>query len=103
MVTSSYDRCFHEMQLVVICCYTCNKEHDTLTPAFVCIYDSNQDSFYIAMFNNNNNIAILRLQEEHKQWKYNHPKDFTAKPSHKLDGSLNYLYWECSIPGKDGT
>ena len=48
-------------------------------------------------------IAIQRLTEEHNQWKHNHPRDFSAKPIKNLDNSLNYLYWECSIPGVAGT
>lgn len=48
-------------------------------------------------------IAVARLTEECSQWKHNHPRDFAAKPVGNLDGSLNYLLWECSIPGPEGT
>ena len=48
-------------------------------------------------------IAIGRLAEEMKQWKYNHPRHFSAKLTEKLDGTPNYLYWECSIPGEADT
>ena len=48
-------------------------------------------------------IAVARLTEEYQQWKHNHPRDFSAKPVSNLDGTLNYLFWECSIPGQEGT
>jgi len=48
-------------------------------------------------------IAVSRLTEEYQQWKHNHPRDFAAKPVSNLDGTMNYLFWECSIPGVEGT
>lgn len=48
-------------------------------------------------------IAEARLSEEIKQWKHHHPRDFSAKPSENLDGTPNLLFWECSIPGEEGT
>ena len=53
--------------------------------------------------NRNMSIAVARLTEEHQQWKHHHPRDFSAKPVSNLDGSLNYLFWECSIPGPEDT
>ncbi|CAG9763516.1 unnamed protein product [Ceutorhynchus assimilis] len=48
-------------------------------------------------------IASIRLAQERKAWRKNHPPGFVARPSKNADGSLNLLNWECSIPGKKGT
>lgn len=46
-------------------------------------------------------ISLPRLMEEHKAWKHDHLKDFIAKPAKLPDGKLDYLHWECIIPGKE--
>eukprot|EP00116_Pleurobrachia_bachei_P012462 sb/3472724/ len=48
--------------------------------------------------------AIERLQEELKQWKYNHPCNFVARPVNQPGTNQpDYLLWECSIPGPANT
>ncbi|CAL5369471.1 unnamed protein product [Camellia sinensis] len=48
-------------------------------------------------------IARGRLAEERKAWRKNHPHGFVAKPETLLDGSVNLMVWQCTIPGKAGT
>jgi len=47
-------------------------------------------------------IARVRLQEERKQWRLDHPVGFYARPS-KENGVIQIMKWDCGIPGKDGT
>lgn len=46
-------------------------------------------------------MARIRLQEERKQWRLDHPVGFYARPS-KKNGVVNLMQWECGIPGKQG-
>ncbi|KAM0788527.1 SUMO conjugating enzyme Hus5 [Microbotryomycetes sp. NB124-2] len=48
-------------------------------------------------------IAQVRLQEERKQWRKDHPYGFWARPQKTSDGSLNLMLWDVGIPGKEGT
>eukprot|EP01134_Creolimax_fragrantissima_P000437 CFRG0437T1 len=48
-------------------------------------------------------IAQLRLAEERKAWRKDHPFGFFAKTKKNEDGSLDLLRWECGIPGKKST
>ncbi|XP_025106372.1 SUMO-conjugating enzyme UBC9-B-like isoform X2 [Pomacea canaliculata] len=48
-------------------------------------------------------IALVRLHEERKQWRKDHPHGFVAKPRKNSDGTLNLFFWECMIPGKKET
>ncbi|OIW09459.1 hypothetical protein TanjilG_22733 [Lupinus angustifolius] len=48
-------------------------------------------------------VARGRLAEERKSWRKNHPYGFVAKPETKPDGSVDFLSWQCIIPGKAGT
>ncbi|OTF83138.1 hypothetical protein BLA29_010993 [Euroglyphus maynei] len=50
-------------------------------------------------------IALVRLSEERKAWRKNHPyvSGFEAKPVKNSDGTFNLMIWDCSIPGKSGT
>jgi ubiquitin-conjugating enzyme E2 I len=45
----------------------------------------------------------MRLQEERKQWRKEHPYGFFAKPAKLADGSMNLMEWQVGIPGKAGT
>lgn len=47
--------------------------------------------------------AALRLQEERKLWRKDHPPGFVAKPELKPDGTTDLFIWKCVVPGKDGT
>ncbi len=47
-------------------------------------------------------IARVRLQEERKQWRLDHPVGFYARPE-KQNGQIQIMRWECGIPGKEGT
>lgn len=44
-----------------------------------------------------------RLEEEHKSWKQCHPKGFSAEPSKDENGDVNWLFWNCAIPGQAKT
>jgi len=44
----------------------------------------------------------MRLQEERKSWRKDHPIGFYARPAQK-DGVTNIMKWECGIPGKKDT
>lgn len=46
-------------------------------------------------------IARVRLQEERKQWRLDHPVGFYARPE-KQGGVVQIMRWECGIPGKEG-
>ena len=48
-------------------------------------------------------FAILRLAEERKQWRKNHPFGFFAKPKTNQDGTKNLFSWQCGIPGPKNT
>ncbi|KAL7418411.1 SUMO conjugating enzyme Hus5 [Cryptotrichosporon argae] len=48
-------------------------------------------------------LASIRLQEERKQWRKDHPFKFYAKPMKKDDGTLDMMLWEVGVPGKEGT
>ncbi|EDW76391.1 uncharacterized protein Dwil_GK15431 [Drosophila willistoni] len=50
-----------------------------------------------------NQMAINRLIDERKSWRMHHPFGFTAQPSKNLDGTLNLMIWQCTIPGPKGT
>ncbi|XP_066918591.1 SUMO-conjugating enzyme UBC9-A-like [Clytia hemisphaerica] len=48
----------------------------------------------------NNKVDVKeRLKEEHKEWEKSHPKDFKANPGQN-NGKINWLQWNCEIPGK---
>lgn len=49
------------------------------------------------------NLCKLRLQEERKQWRKDHPWGFFAKPTRAADGSLDLMLWTAGIPGKPNT
>ncbi|GJQ14020.1 hypothetical protein GpartN1_g5811.t1 [Galdieria partita] len=49
-----------------------------------------------------NSLALTRLQEEHRQFRKDHPHGFFARPFDE-DGKRNYFRWQCGIPGKKGT
>uniref|UniRef100_A0A914BW11 UBC core domain-containing protein n=1 Tax=Acrobeloides nanus TaxID=290746 RepID=A0A914BW11_9BILA len=48
-------------------------------------------------------IAAMRLVEERKSWRKDHPFGFIAKPAKKPDGTLDLFNWECAIPGRKDT
>ncbi|XP_031625635.1 ATP-dependent RNA helicase DDX25-like [Contarinia nasturtii] len=48
-------------------------------------------------------IAVERLNEERKAWRKSHPYGFVARPTKNQDGTLNFMMWECAVPGKAGT
>mmetsp|Transcript_70439 Transcript_70439/g.223181 ORF Transcript_70439/g.223181 Transcript_70439/m.223181 type:complete len:160 (-) Transcript_70439:100-579(-) len=48
-------------------------------------------------------IARGRLAEERKAWRRDRPFGFFARPSTNSDGSVNLLFWNCSIPGVEKT
>ncbi|XP_052863289.1 SUMO-conjugating enzyme UBC9-B-like [Anopheles cruzii] len=47
--------------------------------------------------------GVSRLENERKAWRKKHPFGFVAKPTKEVDGSPNFLKWECAIPGKKDT
>ena len=50
------------------------------------------------------NIAKLRLMQERKNWRKEHPYGFTAKPVAIPNGDGYDLFnWNCKIPGKKGS
>ncbi|KDE05591.1 SUMO-conjugating enzyme ubc9 [Microbotryum lychnidis-dioicae p1A1 Lamole] len=49
-----------------------------------------------------NGICQIRLQEERKQWRKDHPYGFWARPQ-KKGNELDLMTWDVGIPGKDGT
>ncbi|CAG0890195.1 unnamed protein product [Darwinula stevensoni] len=57
----------------------------------------------ITNFNMAAGITHVRLAEERKRWRKDHPFGFVARPSTNPDGSMNLMNWECAIPGKKGT
>ncbi|BFZ56134.1 SUMO conjugating enzyme Hus5 [Savitreella phatthalungensis] len=48
-------------------------------------------------------LCLLRLQEERKQWRRDHPYGFFAKPAKKADGGMDLMLWHVGIPGKPKT
>ncbi|KAJ1929789.1 SUMO conjugating enzyme Hus5 [Tieghemiomyces parasiticus] len=48
-------------------------------------------------------ICRVRLLEERKQWRKDHPFGFYARPSKAADGTLDLMTWQVGIPGKPGT
>ncbi|KAH7025798.1 ubiquitin-conjugating enzyme/RWD-like protein [Microdochium trichocladiopsis] len=48
-------------------------------------------------------LCTLRLGEERKQWRKDHPFGFWARPVKGADGVLDLKIWECGIPGKEKT
>lgn len=49
-------------------------------------------------------LCQMRLQEERKQWRRDHPFGFYAKPQRNPQtGVLDLKIWECGIPGKEKT
>ncbi|XP_049368209.1 SUMO-conjugating enzyme SCE1-like [Solanum verrucosum] len=48
-------------------------------------------------------IARLRLSEERRLWRMDHPHGIVARPETGPDGSANLMVWHCSIPGKTAT
>ncbi|KAK8055864.1 SUMO-conjugating enzyme ubc9 [Apiospora rasikravindrae] len=48
-------------------------------------------------------LCQMRLQEERKQWRKDHPFGFWARPVKNKDGVMDLKVWECGIPGKDKT
>ena len=47
--------------------------------------------------------AVMRLRQERKLWRKDHPYNFVAKPTKKDDGSSNLMRWTCKIPGLKNT
>lgn len=45
----------------------------------------------------------MRLQQERKSWRKDHPFGFIAKPTSNTDGTNNMMKWRAAIPGKKGT
>ncbi|KAI2606230.1 ubiquitin carrier protein [Hypoxylon fragiforme] len=48
-------------------------------------------------------LCQLRLGEERKQWRKDHPFGFWARPVKNAQGVLDLKVWECGIPGKEKT
>lgn len=48
-------------------------------------------------------LCHIRLKEERKQWRKDHPFGFYAKPNKAADGLLDLTKWTAGIPGKSGT
>lgn len=48
-------------------------------------------------------LALVRLEEERKNWRKDHPFGFSARPAKNPDATLNLMLWECEIPGKEGS
>mmetsp|Transcript_10887 Transcript_10887/g.32620 ORF Transcript_10887/g.32620 Transcript_10887/m.32620 type:complete len:161 (-) Transcript_10887:556-1038(-) len=47
--------------------------------------------------------ARSRLATERKNWRKDHPFGFVARPATLKDGSMDWMQWDCKIPGKPGT
>ena len=47
-------------------------------------------------------MAVMRLQQERKSWRKDHPFGFIAKPTSNTDGTNNMMKWRAAIPGKKG-
>ncbi|KAI0473255.1 ubiquitin carrier protein [Xylariaceae sp. FL0804] len=48
-------------------------------------------------------LCTMRLGEERKQWRKDHPFGFWARPQKNPQGVMNLQVWECGIPGKEKT
>ena len=48
-------------------------------------------------------MAAARLEKERKDWRKDHPPNFSARPTTKADGSADLMVWECTIPGPENT
>ncbi|KAH6655670.1 ubiquitin-conjugating enzyme9 [Truncatella angustata] len=48
-------------------------------------------------------LCNMRLAEERKQWRKDHPFGFWARPAKRSDGVMDLKTWECGIPGKEKT
>ncbi|KAI0134224.1 ubiquitin-conjugating enzyme/RWD-like protein [Xylariales sp. AK1849] len=49
-------------------------------------------------------LCTMRLGEERKQWRKDHPFGFWARPvKDKNTGVMDLKVWECGIPGKEKT
>jgi ubiquitin-conjugating enzyme E2 I len=48
-------------------------------------------------------LCKIRLQEERRQWRKDHPFGFFAKPIKGTDGALDLTQWQAGIPGKSNT
>ncbi|KAI4597295.1 E2 SUMO-conjugating protein ubc9 [Pestalotiopsis sp. 9143b] len=48
-------------------------------------------------------LCNMRLAEERKQWRKDHPFGFWARPVKRSDGVMDLKTWECGIPGKEKT
>ncbi len=46
----------------------------------------------------------MRLAEERKKWRKDHPFGFVAKPAtNEKDGTVDLMTWNCLVPGKEGS
>ena len=52
---------------------------------------------------NMSSLCMMRLGEERKTWRRDHPFGFYAKPIRNPQGVLDLKTWECGIPGKEKT
>lgn len=48
-------------------------------------------------------LCDIRLQEERKLWRKDHPFGFYARPQKNADGTLDLRRWTAGIPGKANT
>ncbi|KAH9906945.1 ubiquitin carrier protein [Xylariomycetidae sp. FL2044] len=48
-------------------------------------------------------LCLLRIGEERKAWRKDHPFGFWARPIKNAQGLLDLKTWECGIPGKEKT
>ncbi|ORY68850.1 ubiquitin-conjugating enzyme/RWD-like protein [Pseudomassariella vexata] len=48
-------------------------------------------------------LCQMRLGEERKQWRKDHPFGFWARPVKDKNGVMDLKTWECGIPGKEKT
>lgn len=94
------------------------------SPLFVRRIDPLSTSARTSQRENMSGICLMRLQEERKQWRKDHPyvrlalprreietgsadpkgsglQGFWARPQ-KLGEALNLLQWDVGVPGKDG-
>ncbi|KAL0246845.1 hypothetical protein GEMRC1_008051 [Eukaryota sp. GEM-RC1] len=48
-------------------------------------------------------LHLVRLTQEYKSWKRDHPPGFIARPTKFPDNTLNLMKWKCKIPGPKNT
>ncbi|BFG01197.1 SUMO-conjugating enzyme UBC9-B [Drosophila madeirensis] len=48
-------------------------------------------------------FALHRLIQECAEWRQAPVDGFAAHPAESLDGTLNYMVWNCTVPGEEGT